>query len=300
MSWETRMSSRLEDRFPELAQPLPLPPGEDEASLKAYLEGLSLEGAPQAELANYLNEDFRRFVYTLGLVPEQTGSLLEIGANPYFTTVLLKRFRQYHVNCSNYFGVDGGGGRQTVTHVPSGTEYAIDYLNNNVDTEDIPFAGPFEVILFCEVIEHLVSDPLNALRRIKDRLVPGGCLVLTTPNVNRLENVTKMLAGANIYDPISGYGVYGRHNREYNKHELYLMLDHLGFDLEVMFSSDVHDNLSDHYFPTARLEEQIRSTPNRAYDLGQYLFVRARNNRPAKAGKPRWLYRSYPDSELCD
>ncbi|NID04185.1 class I SAM-dependent methyltransferase [Luteibacter jiangsuensis] len=294
------MSSAIESRFPGIVQPLPLPPGQDEASLRTWLEGLSLDGAPRAELANYLDEDFRRFVYTLGLVPEKTGRLLEIGANPYFTTVLLKRFRQYDVHCSNYFGVNGGGGRQRVVHTPSGEEFPIDYLNNNVDVEDIPFPGPFDVILFCEVIEHLVSDPLNALRRIKERLAPGGTLILTTPNVNRLENIVRMLAGANIYDPISGYGVYGRHNREYNKHELFLMLDHLGFDLETMFSSDVHENLSDNYYSTERLAEHICSTPNRIHDLGQYIFLRARNNRPAKPGKPRWLYRSYAETELCD
>jgi hypothetical protein len=145
-----------------------------------------------------------------------------------------------------------------------------------------------------------VSDPLNALRRIKDRLVPGGTLILTTPNVNRLENIAKMMAGQNIYDPISGYGVYGRHNREYNKHELFLMLDHLGFKLDLMFSSDVHENHSDSYYPTAGLAKQILATPNRGYDLGQYIFLRARNSHPAKVGKPRWLYRSYPETELCD
>lgn len=294
------MPSAVENRFLGITQPLPLPHGEDENSLRTFLEGLSLDGAPQAELANYLNEDFRRFVYTLGMVPEQNGQLLEIGANPYFTTMLLKRFRRYDVHCTNYFGVTGGGSSQTVTHVPSGEAFEIDYLNNNVDLEDIPFAGPFDVILFCEVIEHLVTDPLNALRRIKERLSPGGTLILTTPNVNRLENIAKMMSGQNIYDPISGYGVYGRHNREYNKHELYLMLDHVGFDLQVMFSADVHENHSDKYYPTERLAREILSIPNRRHDLGQYIFLRAVNNRPAKPGKPRWLYRSYPDAELCD
>ncbi len=36
--------------------------------------------------------------------------------------------------------------------------------------------------------------------------------------VSRLENVCRMIAGVNIYDPYSGYRPYGRHNRENNKH----------------------------------------------------------------------------------
>lgn len=295
------MTHSLELRYPGIAQPLAFPPGETEDSLFRWLQGFSLDGAPPAELINYLNEDFRRFVYTLGLVPEDEGrTLLEIGANPYFTSLLLKRFRRYDYHCTNFFGIDSGGGQQVVTHTETGESFVFDYMANNVDSKDIPFDKAFDVILFCEVIEHLVSDPLDALRRIKDKLKPGGTLILTTPNVNRLENITKMLVGQNIYDPISGYGVYGRHNREYNKHELFLMLDHQGFDLEVMFSSDVHHNRAEDFYNDFSLAEHILATPNRVHDLGQYIFVRARNNRPARSGKPRWLYRSYPEGELCD
>jgi SAM-dependent methyltransferase len=294
------MSQSLLTSFPDIEQNAKLPPGYTAESLKHYLGAFSLDGAPTAELANYLDEDFLRFVHTLGMVPEARGRLLEIGANPYFTTILLKKFRSYDVHCTNYFGIEGGGSRQTCKNTESGEEFAFDFMNNNVDKEDIPFDGTFDVVLFCEVIEHLVSDPVGALRRIKDKLAQGGALILTTPNVNRLENIAKMMSGQNIYDPISGYGVYGRHNREYNKHELFLMLDHLGFDLEVLFSSDVHENHSNLYYPTERVAKDILATPNRGYDLGQYIFLRARNNRPARAGKPRWLYRSYQDEELCD
>lgn len=294
------MTSQLDNLFPGISQTLPLPNGVSEDQLRTFLSGLSLDGAPPAELASYLNEDFRRFVHTLGLVPDEQGRLLEIGANPYFTTVLLKRFRRYELSCTNYFGIDGGGGNQSLRHAETGEEFSFDFVNNNVDVEEIPIEGLFDTVLFCEVIEHLVSDPLEALRRIKAKLMPGGVLILTTPNVNRLENITKMMSGQNIYDPISGYGVYGRHNREYNKHELFLMLDHLGFDLDALFSSDVHENHADLYYPSVRIAEEILSTPNRGYDLGQYIFLRARNNRPEKPGKPRWLYRSYPDDQLCD
>lgn len=294
------MSKSLRSMFPDIEHTAHIPQPYDAASLRRYLGSFSLDGAPTTELANYLNEDFMRFVLTLGIVPEADGRLLEIGANPYFTTILLKKFRRYEVCCTNYFGIEGGGSRQVCKSAETGEEFAFEFLNNNVDKEDIPFEGQFDVVLFCEVIEHLVADPIGALRRIKDKLAPGGALVLTTPNVNRLENIAKMMAGQNMYDPISGYGVYGRHNREYNKHELYLMLDHLGFDLEVLFSSDVHENHSNLYYPTEKIAQQILATPNRGYDLGQYIFLRARNTRPAKPGKPRWLYRSFPEAELCD
>jgi len=40
-------------------------------------------------------------------------------------------------------------------------------------------------------------------------------LLLTTPNPARLENLEKMVRDrASFSDPVSGYGIHGRHNRE--------------------------------------------------------------------------------------
>ena len=44
------------------------------------------------ELKNYAFSDFRRFVYTFNLTKDLNGKCLELGANPYFTTILLKYF----------------------------------------------------------------------------------------------------------------------------------------------------------------------------------------------------------------
>src|ERR1700743_1612523 len=189
------MTNKPRKLFSDLEQPLPLPPGYSEESLKRFLSTFALDGAPALELAHYLHEDFRRFVYTLGLVPDVPGRLLEIGANPYFTTVLLKKFRRYDLSCTNYFGIDGGGGQQQFESAEAGEAFTFDFKNNNVDLQDIPFEGMFDIILFCEVIEHLVTDPIGALRRIKEKLAPGGALVLTRPHVNRLKKLAKIMPG---------------------------------------------------------------------------------------------------------
>jgi hypothetical protein len=116
-------------------------------------------------------------------------------------------------------------------------------------------------------------------------------LILTTPNVSRLYNVASAVAGVNIYDPYSGYGPYGRHNREYNKHELNLLLGHAGFTLDALFSADVHRNQSHNLCDLAPLVPLLK---HRELDLGQYLFARMKNEKPLQDLKPQWLYRSYP------
>jgi hypothetical protein len=110
-----------------------------------------------------------------------------------------------------------------------------------------------------------------------------------------LENDARLLAGQNIYDPYSGYGPYGRHNREYTVVELRQLLDHCGYAVEEIFTSDVHPNPAGDYFPVERFESLLAGRPG---DLGQYIFVRARRAGSANLQKPRWLYRSYPDAEL--
>ena len=57
------------------------------------------------ELATYVNEDYERFLRTLSLVPPGPLDLLEIGANPYFMTYLLKKFRrEARLSLANSFG----------------------------------------------------------------------------------------------------------------------------------------------------------------------------------------------------
>jgi 2-polyprenyl-3-methyl-5-hydroxy-6-metoxy-1,4-benzoquinol methylase len=81
----------------------------------------------------------------------------------------------------------------------------------------------YDLILFVEVLEHLLVNPLLLFREIRDHLAPGGRLFLTTPNVARLGNRYRMLLGRPIQErgryPRDGQGVYG-HVVEYTRAEL--------------------------------------------------------------------------------
>jgi SAM-dependent methyltransferase len=267
----------------------------------AFFASVELKGAPKAEMVNYWREDWKRFVYTLSLAAGSSGECLELGSNPYYTTLLLRHFTTLNLTLANYFGAHFGPTAEEsirFVHPRSGAseEVVLPFFHFNIERDDFPFPdGRFDLLLFCEIIEHLQHDPVAVLRKIKRILRPSGKLILSTPNVSRLENVARLIGGANIYDPYSGYGPYGRHNREYNRHELYLLLDYCGFDIEVFFSADVHANRAAEFVPLSALEPLVK---HRDPDLGQYLFVRAVNARPAKDRRPGWLYRSYPPGEL--
>lgn len=282
--------------------PLRLPAGTDEPELYAWLASARLDGAPAREMEGYLRADFRRFVHTLALVPEGEGRLLELGANPYFTTLLLRRFRRFELTLANFFGHAGASGSQIVDVAdPAGgraERVVLRYDHFNTELDAFPYAeGSFDVVVYCEVIEHMQNDPLHCLAEIHRALRPGGVLVLSTPNVARLENVLRLVAGQNLYDPYSGYGPYGRHNREYNRHEVVALLRHAGFEPDQHFTADVHPIAP--AFEVARVRPLVEA---RGADLGQYIFARARRIERAAGPlrKPSWLYRSYPEGELCD
>jgi glycosyltransferase involved in cell wall biosynthesis/SAM-dependent methyltransferase len=277
--------------------PLPLPAGWGEDELRALISSVRVEDAPDEEMKMYVEADFKRFVYTLGLVPERSGqTVLELGANPYFTTTLLYKFREADLHLANFFSQSEREGSQRVTIRQTGETIEYAYKQFNIEDETFPYTDDtFDVVLFCEIIEHLLSDPVHALLEIRRVLKPGGTLVLTTPNAVRLDNVRKIIGGENVYDPYSGYGPYGRHNREYTQEDLFNLLSVNGFTVGTMFTADVNPGHTSSSVPLERIAPLVR---HRQTDLGQYIFCQSTVNQVSKKlppVRPGWLYRSMPD-----
>jgi SAM-dependent methyltransferase len=294
-------SSRLDPRHYQPA--LPVPVGYTKAQILETFVSLSIDGSATGELTGYATTDCERFLYTLDLLPESAGGeLLEIGANPYFNTLLFKHFRpRLNLSLTNYFG---GQASERVQHLQyrgfdrNPQRLEARYLNCNSESEPLPYADKrFDWIVFCEVLEHMTNDPMHVLLELKRVLKPGGQLILTTPNAARLENVIAFLEGRNIYDPYSGYGPYGRHNREYTRHELHELMKHCGFVNAVSFTGNVHDDILGSLSSNV-LETLLGAVQNRQHDLGQYLFTRWSNDGVANLKKPNWLYRSYAADQL--
>lgn len=291
----------LETVFP-LRPELPLPDGVTEKQLFDFVTSVRVQDAPEAEMRAYGTHDFRRFVYTWGLTRDIKGKCLELGGNPYFTTMLLNKFSDLDIELANYFGHNNNGEHtQAVDYidVSSSTRSTTTFKFQHFNIEEDSFPYPdnhFELVIFAEIIEHLLNDPCKVLREIKRVLKPNGVLILTTPNVARLENVARFISGANIYDPYSGYGPYGRHNREYNRHELDQLLRFEGYKPDACFTADVHHNNSQNFCSLNCLVDLVKFREN---DLGQYIFIRATAQKEINNEKrPSWLYRSYPEGEL--
>lgn len=267
------------------------------------LSSLTIDQIENREVENYLREDFFRFLITVAISETEADDTLEIGANPYFTSVLLAELTGKVPRMTNSFGeTSATQGVQTVqydwvsgqTSAPRTHDFEFQVVN--VEKQPLPWPDEtFDQVLYCEVIEHLLMDPMRSLLEIHRVLKPNGTLIVTTPNVARTENILRMIHGHNLYDPYSGHGPYGRHNREFTRHELVSLVGHCGFHVEQHFTADVRfggvdNNALDLLAPLL--------PPLRQNDLGQYLFTKSRKSKEPSVLRPVEIYRSLEQTRL--
>src|SRR4030042_3946835 len=179
---------------------------------------------------HYLDYHSARFLDTLAILGSGQGRrLLDVGAFPGHLTVAAHQWG---------FQVDGLTGRTEST--PS-LQMIVDRLSranilitlNDVESEYFPFPDEsFDVVLASEIIEHLHYNPFRLLRESFRVLKPGGRILIPTPNLNRLENLIRMISGRTIHSEISGRFdesfssiLSTRHIREYSASDLAYMLE---------------------------------------------------------------------------
>jgi SAM-dependent methyltransferase len=284
---------------PTTFKPIVLPKGVSENELRETLLSISIDGSPKGALDGYVADSFHRFVHTWDMVRNQKGKCLELGANPYFTTYLLHEYTELELTYANYFGGEEGVGRQVVTFTSphKTTTIECDFDHFNMEESRFPYEdNSFDVVMYCEIIEHLLMNPVHTLKEINRVLKPGGLAVVTTPNVARMGNVVALIDGRGMYDPYSGHGPYGRHNREYSMQELLHLLEFNGFSHESSFTSDAHhEDHSGH----PRFGDISSLVEHRPAHLGQYLFTAVRKTGDPQPGLPASLFRSH-DPELMN
>ena len=245
---------------PEEAHPLETPEGAAQeparastpslptlAETKHYLRGFDfferyVQGQWEGDL--YVETHARRFLETLRLLPalRPAARVLELGAVPYYMTVLVKRFLGLEVDPISFFEVEEEAQAvHTVSNRERGEEYSFEYRALNVERDVFPCVeDTYELVLCCEILEHLLINPSHMLYEIHRALRPGAYLMLTTPNALRWGNLWALLKGRNIYDRYLGNGIYGRHNREYSPREVVQLLEAVGFEIERVETRNVY------------------------------------------------------------
>ena len=151
---------------------------------------------------------------------------------------------------------------------PIAAGHGVDYRECDLAAGQLPFADDsFEFVTYTDVIEHHAFSPRRVLREIHRVLVPGGCVILLTPNQASVYNRVLLLAGRSIhgdfdhfFDATAGESVYPGHHHEFTRAELRAALERTHF--KVRECRAIEEDL-------APLRYYRRLYPARASEPGQ-------------------------------
>ncbi len=97
----------------------------------------------------------------------------------------------------------------------------IEYdLNQAGDRASWPTLHDYHIVVLAEVIEHLWAGPVGVLSVLASGLVPGGYLVVQTPNIVALHKRLRMLRGRSPVAPLPEAQPGRPHLHEYTVDEL--------------------------------------------------------------------------------
>lgn len=237
---------------------------------------------------DYVRQHMRRFLATLQRIPpplRSTDRLLELGSLTHLIPAI-RKFAGYNEIC----GADmWTGDEKVVTEtLSSGAEkHSFELRNFNVERDAFPYPdGHFRVVLCCELIEHLQSDPMHMLWECNRVLDDDGFLLLTTPNITSCRSIEGVLIGCTPY-LLSQYNretPIDQHNREYAPFEVGIALAAAGFTVLQLETDDVW--MRSNPAILSLLEEVNLPTDMR----GDNIFALARKTSAPIERHPRELY----------
>jgi len=241
-----RMNAYLSRRY-ERAQakshpPPPLKRAGTMPEAEKCLRQLDLEEGKD-DLA-YFEKHFPRLARTLTLIPPSTaqGAILELGCYGQITP-FLDTFCGYSTVRGAHFGPAGVIQDKILKANGKTTVIKVDLFD--AERDRFPYDdGAFETVLICEVIEHLLRDPIHMLLECRRVLAEGGRILVSTPNIASLTSVARVLHGHDNPQIHSKYDIPERgsetpHVREYTASEVSKVIQAAGFEIETLVTEPI-------------------------------------------------------------
>jgi len=133
--------------------------------------------------------------------------------------------------------VDYGPAAKTFQKVA--TDHGVDYKECDVGAEALPYPdNQFDFVTYTDVMEHHSFSPKRVLQEIYRVLIPGGRVIVVTPNHASIYNRLKLLFGGSVnddfdyfFDTCADERIYEGHHREYTRGELRAALGRAQFQV---------------------------------------------------------------------
>ena len=195
---------------------------------------------------HYTTQHMRRLIGTLQRIPppqRSTDRLLELGSLMHIAPAIKKFCGYQEISGADFWDSDRKISYETLMQRNGAKElHTFELHNFNVERDPFPFPdGHFRVVLCCELLEHLQSDPMHMLWECNRVLDDDGFLLLTTPNITSARSIEGLLVGCGPY-LLSQYNrktPVDQHNREYAPYEVGIALAAAGFSVVELETEDV-------------------------------------------------------------
>jgi len=225
-----------------------MPVPEPSAELEAAAQQLQSLHLPDGDVREYFLKHLPRLARTLTLTPQSrtSGNILELGCYMQITP-FLQQWRGYTDVRGAYYGPLGRTDQRIANVQGRQFEIPLDLFDAELDR--YPYGdGRFETVLACELIEHLLRDPMHLVLECRRILEEGGRLIVTTPNAASLTSVARVLHGYNspqisavYHRPRADAPEEAPHVREYTASELQALLEAGGFQIETLLTEPIEE-----------------------------------------------------------
>lgn len=197
----------------------------------------------------YLSDDeICRMAITTFRIPkakEHNSLLVDVGGSIFWVPIYMEllEYQKVIILCRP------GGGKTTIFDVQSlglAKGFTFQVLHCDAELTKYPLRdGEASCVVSCELLEHLVGDPMNLISESNRILRSNGFFCLTTPNVISKINLAKIALGLHPFGWSVFTGTYAdRHNREYTPFEVKHMFEDGGFAVDHLQTFTVKKNQS--------------------------------------------------------
>jgi SAM-dependent methyltransferase len=211
---------------------------------------------------------------------------LEIGATDFFQ-LYLKNTSNFKEVWGTIFSTNIEEKFYRKTFAASDNYAQNTVVSLNLEHELFPVSDEnFDLVLLCEVIEHMDIDPMFCLYEINRIMKFEGTLLLTTPNSCSARIAHKVCAGyrPHFFMHYEKNRSPYRHNFEHDVHSLVALLEGAGFAIETLETHDVFEPTDD------RALDFLRKNNLPMDNRGDDIFILARKSGPPRDRWPENLY----------
>lgn len=199
---------------------------------------------------NYMVFNRDRFYQTVSAAFSLTNSsapvICDMGVYPGALVHILSEYLKTENHTAEFHGAGLKITEEFATYMLknySSKTYTVNFDPANSDLKDknYPTRTPLnnnsvDIVFATEIIEHL-SNPIPIIEETFRILKPGGIAVVTTPNITRIGNIFKLMAGISTNDMLMPVGYsdsndeWRPHFREYSMGELTELFSTRGFEI---------------------------------------------------------------------